>query len=486
MIVEINQINVSQWFNYFSGQLSALPNGNLEKVSTQALSSVKIINGLNASSKFSSFCENAIRPDFVCRIARLRRHGRFPAIISEEDGVVLASRLVHNWNVLMIQDAEQRLFVFQGVTSCDAVYLPGLNTLIIFCHITYEQIKLCLQVLSRSPEFFRIVSPGRFLGYLVGHSRPYHSNYDSLLALQSIFEEGEIQAEDALFSKCDEAFMDFGSALGLAQDHQFLTKTQLNNITEERQGYLLKLGFLFYRHGQGRDISSLDLASHVDRSLRQFANTSSALATSGALDFMEECQPLLWVGITGQKRCWLEQVEGTANILNSLYEYYPKMGVIFDGWTPPLFMSDHDRNEARNDDKVIRKIIKLLRFRKHGRFGIIAGLPMVEKIRVGMSVDLFLANFTTGSINVARVCQKPGVGHMSRSMMSARDQHIHYYTREIDPILVHDLGDPGTPTGYINYSVPWQAINNSLLDILAELPIEPSRPLVRLSIPNRP
>ena len=155
MIVEINQINVSQWFNYFSGQLSALPNGNLEKVSIQALSSVKIINGLNASSKFSSFCENAIRPDFVCRIARLRRHGRFPAIISEEDGVVLASRLVHNWNVLMIQDAEQRLFVFQGVTSCDAVYLPGLNTLIIFCHITFEQIKLCLQVLSRSPEFRR-------------------------------------------------------------------------------------------------------------------------------------------------------------------------------------------------------------------------------------------------------------------------------------------------------------------------------------------
>ena len=162
------------------------------------------------------------------------------------------------------------------------------------------------------------------------------------------------------------------------------------------------------------------------------------------------------------------------------------MGVIFDGWTPPLFMSDHDRNEARNDDKVIRKIIKLLRFRKHGRFGIIAGLPMVEKIRVGMSVDLFLANFTTGSINVSRVCQKPGVGHMSRAMMSARDQHIHHCIREIDPMLVHDLADPDTPTGYINYSVPWQAIHNSLLEILAELPIEPASPLVPLPIPDCP
>ena len=152
---------------------------------------------------------------------------------------------------------------------------------------------------------------------------------------------------------------------------------------------------------------------------------------------MEESQPLLWVGITGQKRCWLEQVEGTAAILNKLYEHYPNLGVVFDGWTPPLVSgdrSDYHRKESRKDNDVIQEIIKKLPSQKaYGRFGIIAGLPMLEKIRIGMSVDLFMANYTTGSINIARICQKPGVGHMSNKMVQIhKAQHIHYCTKVID------------------------------------------------------
>ena len=160
------------------------------------------------------------------------------------------------------------------------------------------------------------------------------------------------------------------------------------------------------------------------------------------------------------------------------------MGVIFDGWTPPLTNSTYHRTEARKDNEIIHEIIKKLPFRKHGRFGIIAGLPMLEKIRVGMSVDLFMANYTTGSINIARICQKPGVGHMSRKMANHKSQHIHYRTREIDPLLVKDEGNSKQLAGYINYSLPWQAIYNQLLTILAELNIEPSKPIEPLAIPD--
>ena len=146
--------------------------------------------------------------------------------------------------------------------------------------------------------------------------------------------------------------------------------------------------------------------------------------------------------------------------------------------------SKHHRKEARKDDKVINSIIKQLRFRKNGRIGVIAGLPMVDKIRVGMSVDFFIANYTTGSLNVARICQKPGVGHMSRRMMIDKDQHIHHRTRVIDPIYVQDQSDPMTPTGFINYSIPWQAIYNSVLEILADSTIQPSLKPTPLDIPS--
>lgn len=474
--------DVAQWSSYFSGCKKLLPDLNLGRLAKRISASAEVVYAVKPSGRYDSFCEYVKRPDFVVGMARLRRYGRFPAIIAEEDGFVLASRLVSAWNILMIQDAGQRLFVFQGVTSCDAVFIPGLNTLIIVCHISQKQILSCLRQLSHTPEFFQHDKPGSFLGYLVGHSRPYHCNYDSLLALQHIREEGELLSDDPLFSKSDEAFVDLGSGLGLAQEHQIQCKSELNQMTEAQNGYLLKVGFWFWCN-QKPVIRSFELASIVDSSLRDCATFNSCLASSGALEFMEECQPLLWVGITGQKRCWLEQVEGTADILNTLYQYYPKLGVVFDGWTPPLTSSDYHRMEARKDNEVIQAIIKKLSFRKNGRFGILAGLPLLEKIRVGMSVDLFMANYTTGSINVARICRKPGVGHMSRRMAEHKSQHIHYRTREIDPQLVKDQGDLQTLAGYIDYSLPWQAIYNQLVEILAELNIEPSRPVDALPMP---
>ena len=475
--------DATKWSIYFSGYKRLMPALNLGGLAKRILNTVEIIHAGNPSAQFSAFCEHVRRPDFVVRMARLGRHSRFPGITAQDDGVLLASRLVVDWNILMIQEAGQRLFVFQGVTSCDAVFIPGLNKLILVCHITPQNILSCLRELSLTPEFYQLDRPRSFYGYLVGHARPYHSNYDSLLALQLMKDEGELLPDDALFSKDDEAFVDLGGGLGLTQDHQIRNKGTINKMTEAKDIFLLKLGFWFWCNRKP-DKHSFELASTADKSLRLFASTNSTLSSSGALDFLEECQPLLWVGITGQKRCWLEQVEGTATILTMLYEHYPKLGVVFDGWTPPLTSSDYHLAEIRKDNEVIQEIIKNLPFRKHGRFGVIAGLPMLEKIRVGMSVDLFVANYTTGSMNVARVCQKPGVGHMSRKMSDHKSQHIHYCTKEIDIQLVQDQSDPENRVGYINYSLPWQAIYNQVIDILIELNIEPSKPMVPLSIQN--
>ena len=479
-----NLDDATKWTNYFSGYKRLMPALNLGGLAKRILSTIEVIHAGNPTSQFSTFCDHVTRPEFVVRMARLSRLGRFPAVFSQDDGVLLGSRLLVDWNVLMIQEADQRLFVFQGVTSCDAVFIPGFNKLIIVCHITPQNILSCLRELSLTPDFYQLDRSRAFHGYLVGHARPYHCNYDSLLALQRIRDEGELLSDDPLFSKDDEAFIDLGAGLGLVQQHQIRTKASLNKMTESESGYLLKLGVYFGQ--QPPDIYTLKLANTVDTSLRQFASNNSTLSSLGALDFLEECQPLLWVGITGQKRCWLEQIEGTAAILNKLYELYPKLGVVFDGWTPPLVSgdrSDYHRKESRKDNDVIQEIIKKLPFRKNGRFGIIAGLPMQEKIRIGMSVDLYIANYTTGSINIARICEKPGVGHMSNKMVPSKFQHIHYRTKEIDMQFVKDECDPEKPTGYINYSIPWQVIYNELLDILAELNMEPVKPSGPLHIP---
>jgi len=471
-----------QWCDFFSGKASVLPGPDLEAVASRSLQATAVEHARTCPAPLSAFCRIAARQDLVLAVARLRHQGLFPSVLGQGDGRVLASRLVLNWNVLLIQEGDQRFFVFQGVTSCDALLLPGLNLMVLVCHLDAQRVINCVQILCRNPEVFYAVEPATFGGYLVGHSRPYHCFYDGLLALQYVKQSGELSPGDPLFSKEDEAFVDLSACLGLPQPHQLACAHDLNRWTQQRRCYLMQLGFWF--HTGAQDPGLRQLAAAVDSPLRSHALAASQLANIGGLETLERCEPLLWLGITGQKRSWLEQVDGSAALLNTLYQVFPRLGVVFDGWTLPLAVSDYHRSESRKDDAVIRRIIRRLDFPTRGRIGVIAGLPLLEKVRVGMATHAFVANYTTGSLNVARICGKPGVGHMGRRMMASKHQHIHHRTREIDPDLVQDRSDPGTPTGYVNYSLPWQALYNALLEVLAELPIQPSQPLDTLEVPT--
>jgi hypothetical protein len=470
------------WRAFFSTEASELPKERLEEVSQLALQRIQSFTLDSPPDYLREFCARATGQDLVIEAAALRSEGLFPSIVGNTPGQVIASQLVLNWNVLLVQESAQFIFVFQGVTSCDAVLLPGLDTLQLICHIDTQRVAACVAILSRNPAFFKPECRPQFGGYLVGHARPYHCFYDGLLALECIRQAGALSREDCIYSKSDEAFLDLSSCLHLEQTHQRLDKDDLNRHCKEQNIYLLQLGFWFNTRAEKPELRQL--AEAVDRPIRQAALKASQLNDIGAIEVLKQFKPLIWVGITGQKRCWIEQVEGTAKLLNTLYELYPKTGIVFDGWTPPLTSSDYHRSEIRNDNKVVQKIIRRLNFKTRKNTCVVAGLPLLDKVRIGLEIDAFLTNYTTGSLAIARICGKPGVGHMGRRMMASKHQHIHHHTREPDAECVRDVSDEMTPTGYVNYSIPWQALYNELLEILEGIPISPKQQPRRLSVPH--
>jgi hypothetical protein len=474
---------VQAWRAFFSTQANELPQENLEAVSQVAFQGIQSFSLHSPPPLLEQFCKKAASQQLVLEAATLRSHGLFPSILGNEAGDVLASRLVLNWNILLVKERGQLILVFQGVTSSDAVLLPGLDTLLLACHIDRQRVANCMAILSRTPEFFKPNTKPRFGGYLIGHSRPYHCLYDGLLALETIRQADMLNDDDCIFSKSDEAFLDLSACLPLKQAHQQLDKEALNRHCKEQSVYLLQLGFWFNTRAENHELRQL--AAAVDQAIREAAIQKSQLNDIGAIAMLKQFQPLIWVGVTGQKRCWIEQVEGSAELLNQLYQQYPKLGIIFDGWTPPLTSSDYHRSEMRNDNKIIQKIIRKLKFKTRKNISIIAGLPLLDKIRVGLEADAFLANYTSGSLAIARICGKPGVGHMGRRMMVSKHQHIHHHTREPDPQCVHDVSDASTATGYVNYSIPWQALYNELQDILEEQSLLPTHQSKGLLIPDQ-
>lgn len=480
MIEESMEALALAWRAFFNSESKTLPRERLEEVSQLAFHRIQNFSISSPPTYLRQLCTKATGQELVTEAASLRSKSQFPSILGSRTGAILASRLVLNWNILLIREDNQLILVFQGVTSCDAVLLPGADALLLICHIDAHRVANCIAILSRTPDFFSSEQKPQFGGYLVGHTRPYHCLYDGLLALEHIRQAGELGSNDLIFSKSDEAFLDLHSCLSLEQVHQRLDRESLNQLCAEQNSYLLQLGFWFNTRGENQELRQL--AEAVDKPIRAAAAQHSKMNDIGAIEALKEYKPLLWIGITGQKRCWIEQVEGIAALLNTLYEFYPKLGIVLDGWTPPLASSDYHLKEIRNDNKVIQQIIRRLAFKTRKNIFITAGLPLLDKVRVGLEIDAFLTNYTTGSLVIARMCEKPGVGHMGRRMMASKHQHIHHGTREPSPCYVCDIGDPSTPTGYISYSIPWQILYNEILDLMEASPIRPVRQPKRMVI----
>lgn len=128
----------------------------------------------------------------------------------------------------------------------------------------------------------------------------------------------------------------------------------------------------------------------------------------------------------GQKRCWLQQIKGYPYLLNQLHAKYPKLGVIFDGWTLPLTPSQDSLKEVEKDNQVVAKIVSQLNIGI--KYVSVVGETSLTKLSVGDKADFFICNFATGSMHISRFLGKPGFGHLSNKFadISLRlGMHIH-------------------------------------------------------------
>jgi hypothetical protein len=473
------------WLDFFSGRNDELPLANLEQTAREALRHVQVCRGSAPSSELVAFVDSAGSRNQLLSIASLRESGQFPSVYGSENGYIISSRLIQNWNLLLIEEQRRRMIVFQGVSCCDAILIPSEHILLIICHIEKSMVVNSLAILCRQPDFFQATSRHRkFGGYLVGHSRPYHCLYDSLIGFEAIRTANQIGDSDLLLSRQGESFFRLDECLELKQKHLILESKDINHHCDDNGVFLLYLGY--WVKNAGNDSPNRRLADKLDQQLVKAACNQSTVDQHGGLTALKQCRPLIWIGITGQKRSWVEQVDGIASILNQLIQVYPSMGVVFDGWTSPINPDHYHKREARNDDRVISRICRQLKVTKKNRIGVLAGLPLLDKIRVGLEIDAFISNYTTGSMNVARICKRPGVGHMSQKMMAGPGPHIHFQTLKIESKWVSDEHDPAKPTGYINYSIPWQVIYNTLIPILSSLDIPQAQPLKPVELPAQP
>jgi len=314
---------------------------------------------------------------------------------------------------LRFTDGKHSFFLVQYISSADGLYFPIENVLISFGHVNESHLKrLQAKLIKLFPDVVAYAkSTNVFFGALVSHSRPGHFYYENWPVLVEINNRpGLYQKTPAVIMRKGHNFNDL-DLLFEHSNHLLLDPGEIDTIALQQNRWLVSVGT---NRNLRRNDACYELADRylVDK----VVGSPSELAVEKAKQ-VSDCYPLVWIGVEGQKRCWLEQVEGYTHILNELFKRYPRLGVVIDGWTVSFTVSEQALEEANKDRLIAEKI----------QAGLVAEIPVIfvmgensnTKIYVGSKIDFFICNFATGSLYVSRILGKPGFCHLSAESSSA-------------------------------------------------------------------
>lgn len=208
---------------------------------------------------------------------------------------------------------------------------------------------------------------------------------------------------------------------------------------------------------------SSDLVRKLDEKMERIVCKESLSVSHDLPVFDDRRKAVVWFGITGQKRSWLEQIEACVNIVNCLVGYFEKVIVYIDGMTAKQGLEDLNSE----DDTVFRKIKKYLSTVEAVELNSLVGLDYRKKILLCSSVDIFIANAGTGCMVPLKFLKKPGVLHSNTKFSTFSEGGG--YVKFTDKRFTLDVGEKKSPAALLSYHIPWQHVFNLAAEVLFDV-----------------
>lgn len=216
--------------------------------------------------------------------------------------------------------------------------------------------------------------------------------------------------------------------------------------------------------------------------------------------------PMLWIGIRVESRTWSDQADGLAKLITSLHERFPRLGVVFDGFSLPAdrCVQSTDRQEyadiINRERAVVKEITEKLKSRKNG-IGIfdIVGSSIFDANIWAHAIDAYVSSYGSLQHKVGWLANNRGIIHANQSLLqnpprnvwaAVEDAIVPRYVRlssvsdirfiQTDTPVYKQLNDyrevgAGNRTSdkkaqvrpeFNNYTVEWKPLLEDLVDLL--------------------
>ena len=299
----------------------------------------------------------------------------------------------------------------------------------------------------------------------------YHHLANELSGIQKIYESGCLQQIDKFlvigpefYGGIDEIFPEISSDQ-VQRFHYWRTTESTSwrkrgSVHAEVSNEILKNNYFAFKLGDDEQVSDGLRNRLYQASLRKCSSNFLATVEAAKKDYC----PLLWVSFRTHFRTWISQVEGIANIVNSLSEQFPNMAVVFDGYTRidiggELIISDKDEEIIKGEQDVVSQIQSL--FTQEVKVYNIIGSPMYEVVVWANAIDLHLTPGGSTAAKVKHLVLKPGFLHSNLTVMGMNN---------LSENEIVDFPQEGEG-GAVNYSYDfdWRIAYEKLLEIASSI-----------------
>ena len=201
----------------------------------------------------------------------------------------------------------------------------------------------------------------------------------------------------------------------------------------------------------------------------------------------EKYFPLLWITVRVGNRTWIDFIEGIANIVRSLAQEFPDLGIVFDGVSriDRRGKINHREEEIiKQENKVVQEIQSLLppKIKIYNTIGSM----MYESIVWAHAIDLYLAHWGGPLAKILLNANKPGVIHTNKFIYKTPlEKRAGSWEREnvIVPVYVPEnhivdilqgvqkKGPSDKRPTINNYNCDWQVIHEEVLKLALSIKV---------------
>ena len=171
--------------------------------------------------------------------------------------------------------------------------------------------------------------------------------------------------------------------------------------------------------------------------------------------------PLLLVNLRGHFKQWVSYIEGYANIINTLFQDYPNLAIVFDGFSSENSAMEQIQSLISPEIKTYNAL----------------DCPNHETFVWIHSIDTYIMVIGSGLTLVTWIANKPGVAHGNLAHCNQVNVMWRKVREDLQPILVPqdsiiDLDE--SHWAGCNYDCDWKAIYNLTVDVIKTLPLKSS------------